>query len=313
MNERELLNKMKYLIKKKRPLEYICLELGLKEYEVFNLVEQIQQQGYIIDYVNDYFIMRRGQRQKEVKFDINGATQSKLMFISDTHLGSRFDRIDLLSEVYRQAEDLGITTVLHSGDLTDGFYPNRPHYDEETKVIGWCQMLDYVLEKYPHSNVIQTLFIGGNHDFCFQREFGRDIGEEISKHREDLVYLGDDSAEVDYGKTKIRLFHGSRKLGCTKDQKMRTYVESLPEDKVPDILLMGHYHNAAYMKYKQTHCFQVPAMIDPTPYATRAGFINEKGVWIANLTINNEGDIIHLESELMDLNDQKRLVHKKQR
>lgn len=313
MNEKELLNKLKYLIKKKRPLEYICLELGLQEYEVFNYVDIIQSQGYIIDYVNDVFIMRRGQRKKEIKYNLDDTTTTSLMFISDTHLGSRFDRLDLLNELYMQAEDLGINTILHAGDITDGFYPNRPHYDEETKVMGWCQMLDYVLENYPHSDYIKTLFIGGNHDFCFQREFGRDIGEEISKQREDLIYLGDDSAEVDYGKVKMRLFHGSRKLGCTKDQKMRTYLESLPEEKVPQILLMGHYHNATYMKYKETHCFQVPALIDPTPYANRAGFINEKGAWIANLTINEEGDIIHLESELMDLNDQKRLLYKRGR
>lgn len=50
----------------------------------------------------------------------------KLLFISDTHLGSKYDRLDILRYLYDLAEDEEINTVFHVGDLCDGAYPNRP-------------------------------------------------------------------------------------------------------------------------------------------------------------------------------------------
>ena len=42
MDEKEMMNKIKYLIKKKRPLKDILLDTGLKEYEVFGFVEMLK-------------------------------------------------------------------------------------------------------------------------------------------------------------------------------------------------------------------------------------------------------------------------------
>ena len=50
--EKELVNKLTYLFKKKKSLLEICKELELKDYEVIGLVELMKQDGELVDFVN---------------------------------------------------------------------------------------------------------------------------------------------------------------------------------------------------------------------------------------------------------------------
>lgn len=307
------MNKLKYLIKKKRCLENIELEMDLKDYEIFALIEKIEQEGYTINYENDRFFMQRVPRKKEQSIDLKKIEAKSILYVSDTHIGSKFARVDLLDKAYRIAHEQGIDTVLHTGDISNGIYYGRKDFEKETEVIGWFDSLDCVVNKYPSYANMTTYFIGGNHDATYKAEFGKDIGEAISQQRKDLIYLGEDSAELKLGRTKIRLFHGSRKLGCDRNSKMKVYYDSLPQNKQPDILLMGHYHHSGFMKHKDSYFVQCPALLDETPYASRMGYKNEKGVWILNLTADEYGDIIQLEPELLDFTESKQKVLKRKK
>lgn len=117
MNEKEMIGKIKYLIKKKRPLGDIATETGLKEYEVFGFVELIRQSGYQIDYADGYFSLRKDVVLKELGvYEMPKGENKKLLFLSDTHLGSKYDRLDLLNYLYDKAQEEGISTVFHVGD-----------------------------------------------------------------------------------------------------------------------------------------------------------------------------------------------------
>ena len=94
--------------------------------------------------------------------------------------------------------------------MTDGNYPNRPNHTYELRAHGVEEQLEYVIEKYPCKSGIKTIFITGNHDYTAIRNAGFDIGRAVAKERPDMIYLGQDVADVNYGKTKIRLFHGSK-------------------------------------------------------------------------------------------------------
>ena len=52
METKELCNKIKYLVKKKKGFIEICNELQLKDYEVIGLIGLMKQDGELIDYVN---------------------------------------------------------------------------------------------------------------------------------------------------------------------------------------------------------------------------------------------------------------------
>ena len=51
-NTKELCNKLRYLVNKKRSFDEICNELGLKDYEVLGLISLMRQNGVLIDYVD---------------------------------------------------------------------------------------------------------------------------------------------------------------------------------------------------------------------------------------------------------------------
>jgi predicted phosphodiesterase len=310
--EDELKLKVKNLIKQKKSLEQITNELQLKTYEIFGLVELLKQDGYAIDFIEDRFSFIKETPVKENDaYNLPIGENHRLLFISDTHLGSKYDRLDILRYLYDRAQNEGIDTVLHVGDMVDGSYPTRSNHQYELRAHGADEQLEYVVKKYPFRDGIKTYFINGNHDYTHQRNDGFDIGRAIDREREDMVYLGQDVADLKYGKIKIRMFHGAKGSAYARSYKLQKYVEQIPQEEIPDILLMGHYHNSFYMKYAGIHCFQVPSTLDQTPYARSLGMANEKGAWDVTFTTDSKDNILTLQPELIDMSNGKRLIKKR--
>ena len=188
--EKELINKLKYLIKKKKSLKEICEELELKDYEVIGMVKLLSEQGYNVDYVNGELILVKKLVENDYVYEVpNNLEELKLLIISDTHLCNKADRLDILNYIYDKADSRGIKHVLHVGDLTDGIYTNRPQQNSELRVYGFDEHLDYVVEKYPKADDITTYFVGGNHMATYFKNGGSDLGKAVSRERKDLVYL----------------------------------------------------------------------------------------------------------------------------
>ena len=193
--EKELRDKIKYLINKKKTLQAICESLELKDYEVIGLIELMKQDGELVDYVNGEIIRLKHPKPNDDIYEIQHKLEKlKLLLISDTHLASKYDRLDILRYLYHKAEDKGINYVLHSGDLTDGL-SGRPQQLYDLKEISYTGQRDYVIDKYPHSE-IPTYFIAGNHDLWWVRQCGADICRDIANQRQDLHYLGSDCADL---------------------------------------------------------------------------------------------------------------------
>ena len=159
--EKELINKLKYLINKKKSLAEICQELELKDYEVVGIVELLKQNGELIDFVNGEIVkLKKPVKNNDVYEVKNDLEHLKLLLISDTHLCSKYDRLDILRYLYDKAEDLGVKHVLHSGDFTDG-RSNRPEHVYELKEASFEGQIDYCVEKYPTFSG-KTYVISGN-------------------------------------------------------------------------------------------------------------------------------------------------------
>ena len=50
--EKEIINKLKYLINKGKSLKDICSELELKDYEVVGLITMLKNDGWLVDYIH---------------------------------------------------------------------------------------------------------------------------------------------------------------------------------------------------------------------------------------------------------------------
>ena len=286
-----------YLIKKKKPyINTIIKDLDIKEYEVYGLVEMLKKEGYLFDIQDNQVVKVKPIKENDIYVVPNNLDHIKLLLISDTHLASKYDRLDILRYLYAKAEDNNINYVLHSGDLTEGL-SGRPEQLYELKENSYTGQRDYVIDKYPKSN-IPTYLISGNHDIWWYKKCGADICKDISNHRQDLIYLGSDCEDIKIGKLRIRLYHGKGGSSYAKSYKLQKYLDSIPIEERPHILQTGHIHQSFYMKQNTTHCFQTSCLQDLTPFERSMGFNNDKSCWWLDIDMDNKGNPVNIKQEL---------------
>lgn len=296
--EKEILERVKKLIKSKKGIKEISEELKLKEYEVIGLVEILKESGMNVEYKEGEIIILREPRRKEEIYEIPIIKDTiKMCMISDTHLASKYDRVDIIKYIYEKAERLGVDCILHSGDFTDG-RSNRPEHIYELREMSYEGQVDYYVEKYPKSNIIKTYVIAGNHDDWWYKINGSEIVKSIARRREDIVYLGSGCADLKIGKLRVRLFHGKGGISYAKSYKVQKYVDSIPQKELPVILQTGHIHQSFYMKSDRTHCFQTSCLEDQTPFCKNMGFSNDKSCWWVEVDLDQHGNIVNIRQQL---------------
>jgi predicted phosphodiesterase len=294
----ELIEKLaKYLQLKKEPrVDDILKELNIKEYELCGLIEMMKKYGYLYEIIGEKVVKLAQKKRSEVYEVPSKLEHLKLLLISDTHLASKYDRLDILRYLYAKANEKSVDYVLHSGDLTEGV-SGRPQQQYELRELSYTGQRDYVIDKYPKSD-IPTYFISGNHDAWWIQRCGADICKDIANHRPDLHYLGSDCEDLKIGKLKIRLYHGKGGGAYAKSYKLQKYLDSIPAEELPHILQTGHTHQAFYMKQGKTHCFQTSCLQDLTPFERSMGFNNDKSCWWVDVDMDDRGNPVKIKQEL---------------
>ena len=307
---KQICDKIYYMAKKKKSFVQICKDLELKDYEVAGLITMMHQQGYNIEYVNgEIIVMKTPPKHNDVYELPYNLKHLKLLLISDTHLASKYDRLDILKYLYDKAEKNGVKHILHSGDFTDG-RSNRPEQVYELREPSYEGQVEYCVEKYPTFSG-KTYVIQGNHDDWWYKSAGSEIVKSIAQQRDDIEYLGADVADMKIGNLKIRLFHGSGGSAYAKSYKLQKYLDSIPLAERPDILQTGHIHQSFYMKQDNTHCFQTSCLEDQTPYCRGKGLANDKSCWWVDVDFDDKGNIYNISPELETFGDKKMSLRRK--
>jgi len=310
MDRKAICDKIYYMAKKKKSFLEICKDLELQDYEVIGLVTLMAEEGYNIDFVDGEIVIRKVPKQNQDVYEIPyNLEHLKLLLISDTHLCSKYDRLDILRYLYAKAEDEGVQHVLHSGDFTDG-KSTRPEHIYELREPSYEGQVDYCVDKYPQFSG-KTYAIQGNHDDWWYKSTGSEIVKAIAKQRDDIVYLGPDVADLKIGKLKIRLFHGQGGGAYAKSYKLQKYLDTIPLEERPDILQTGHIHQSFYMKQDKTHCFQTSCLEDQTPYCRGMGLANDKSCWWVDVEFDDKGNIHKITPELETFGEKKLTLRKK--
>ncbi len=309
--ERKVLcDKIYEMARKRKSFDKICGELDLKDYEIIGLITLMNEAGYNIDYLNGEIIIRKTPPKNQDVYELPyNLEHLKLLLISDTHLGSKYDRLDILKYLYSKAEDKGVKYILHSGDFTDG-RSNRAEQVYELREPSYEGQVQYCINKYPKFSG-KTYAIQGNHDDWWYKSAGSEILKSIAKERDDIVYLGPDVADLKIGKLKIRLFHGSGGSAYAKSYKLQKYLDTIPLEERPDILQTGHIHQSFYMKQDKTHCFQTSCLEDQTPYCRGMGLANDKSCWWVDVDFDNKGHIYKITPELETFENKKIFMKKR--
>ena len=110
--------KLLKLISEDKTLNEISEILKLSQKQIFNYLTMIKNRGYDFNrhYFHDgnikySFIHQYGKPlNKEIIFS-KGVTKLHAIVISDTHIGSNFERLDLLNEVYEYCSKNSINII----------------------------------------------------------------------------------------------------------------------------------------------------------------------------------------------------------
>ncbi|MCM8767929.1 MAG: metallophosphoesterase [Candidatus Omnitrophica bacterium] len=255
-------------------------------------LKKMRKLGYNIE-ENEYLIELKPIVREVEKITIDNYDNGLIRFgaLADTHLGSIFERLDLLHTLYDIFEKEGINVVFHCGNYIDG--ESRINRNE-LYVRGLDGQVDYFVRNYPYKPNITTYFISGDdHEGWWQREMGfRNIGYYVQLMREklgmnDLKYIGYLEQDIelkrkDTGKTAIlRVAHMGGGSAYAISYTPQKIIESYINFK-PNILLLGHYHKAETGWYRNVFYAQVGCLQDQTTYmrklklqAVLGGFIFE--------------------------------------
>lgn len=221
----------------------------------------------------------------------DGSTEIRFGLIGDTQMGSKYTQLTHLHAFYDICKELGIDTVYHTGDLTEGL-KMRVGHEYELYTVSADDMRDDVVANYPYRFGITTHFITGNHDASIYKQVGYDIGQAITNLRPDMKYLGRDCAVIKLTPNcTLELRHpwdGTAYALSYKPQKM---IEAMESDSKPNILAIGHYHKAEYLFYRNIHCIQTGCFQSQTPFTRGKGIAINLGGWIVSIRVATDGTI----------------------
>lgn len=218
--------------------------------------------------------------------------------VSDTHLCCKESRLEALHAQYDLFTKEKITTVLHAGNIVDGYVP---------RINGGsvlCTSVDdqaqYVIDNYPSRKGITTHFItGDDHEGWWQKE-GFNFGAYLAflakdQGREDLNYIGHVEADVEVRsggkKTIMKVQHPGGGSAYARSYAGQKQVESFQGGEKPAILIQGHYHVSNYSIDRNVHIIGLPGFQDQTIFARKKRLRMEIGGAILEFKTDSGGAV----------------------
>lgn len=193
----------------------------------------------------------------------------------DSHLGSRYERLDVLNELYDEFAAVGVDRVFHTGNWVDGECRFNLH---DLHTHGMQQQIEYLVEKYPVRDGITTYAVwGDDHEGWWAKREGVDVGR-MAEHsfrdagRTDWVNLGFMESYVPaiHSQTgveaQILVAHPGGGSAYALSYSIQKILESLSGGEKPAIGLWGHYHKLWSGNIRNVWSAQTGTTCDQTPF-----------------------------------------------
>jgi predicted phosphodiesterase len=218
--------------------------------------------------------------------------------IADTHLASKYARLDVLNALYDVFENEGLQKVFLCGNNIDG----ESRYNQyDLLVRGVEGQSKYFIENLPQRQGIVTQFItGDDHEGWYIQREHINIGqyiEDMAKRmgRNDIQYIGHMERDIEIKGTKtsqiIRLIHGGGGSTYADSYTSQKYAESLQSGEKPRIVLVGHFHKFNFDYPREICIIQVGCVEDQTPYMRKKKILAHVGGTIVTLHQDDDGII----------------------
>jgi len=255
-------------------IEELSNKTGVLPKEIRKKIDELKLDKYnVVHKEHKYELSDQVAVGSEKKLDIKNWQGDVLRFgfVSDTHLGSKFERMDVLNALYDIYADEGIDTIYHGGNIVDGECRFNKY---EIHTQGLTPQVDYCINNYPKRKGVKTFFItGDDHEGWWIQRERINIGDHIQMKaekagRDDLQYIGHVEADIDLcedeGKSWMRIMHGGGGTAYALSYTPQKIVESYQGGEKPRILMLGHYHKIDYCFPREVHVIQMGCTEDQT-------------------------------------------------
>lgn len=154
---------IKILKKKKKTLEELSDTFNVPPKKIREIIKILQDKKIIVDNFSDGNMqLSRDMKVMQTKvIDMRKYEEIEFAigFTCDNHIGSKYERMDVLEALYDKFLEYGVKTVYNGGNWIDG-EARFNKYDIYVHGVN-DQILNFV-EKYPHRDGMVTEFIGGD-------------------------------------------------------------------------------------------------------------------------------------------------------
>jgi predicted phosphodiesterase len=219
----------------------------------------------------------------------------KIGVVSDNHCGSKYERRDVLNDLYDKFYEEGITQVLHAGNWIDGDARFNRHDLIAHGIEQQCQLL---AETYPRRDGITTYAVwGDDHEGWYSQREGIDVGsyaEGVMRKngREDWVNLGFMEAPIPLvnANSGVRVFlalvHPGGGSSYALSYAIQKIIESLEGGEKPAVGIYGHLHKLWAGNIRNVWCLITGCCQDQTPFMRK----NKLEAHVAGTIVSMEQD-----------------------
>lgn len=291
------------------------LNVGFDEFQA--MVHELRSEGYNISWVDTSIeLVRQLVTTDKLVIPVETLYNGKeyqFGIVADTHLGSRYERLDVLEVAYDTFLREGIKAVYLPGNMIDGYLKRINHFDLHPGMQGYTAQVEYFVENYPQREGITTYFItGDDHEGWWVKDAGINIGEYIqlkaeAAGRTDLVWIGHMEVDVELknetGSSIMRVVHPGGGSSYAVSYSTQKLVESYQGGEKPQILIVGHYHKMLLQFIRNVWVIQAGCVEDQTPFMRKKKLAAHVGFWIIRFHQAKTGEINRLNGEFFPFYD----------
>lgn len=212
----------------------------------------------------------------------------KFGVISDTHLGSQYTNDEEVYAVLEELNKAGCKELLIAGDLTEGMSGRNGHL-YELRHPGYRRQRNVAVDVFSTFNG-KVRAISGNHDLWYfnKGDTGALIVEDICKSLPDGEYLGEHEGSIFFNGARVDLWHGIDGASYALSYRMQKIVESLGEDKLPQMIIAGHDHKAEFIpNLRGVFALEAGCLQHQTPFMRMKKLRAMTGFWQIEICVRD--------------------------
>ena len=247
---------------------------------------------------DDIYLFNHGERElskdNRYQFYTDENNEFKFVAISDTRFGSKYQQLTILNDIYLKAYEMGYRNVILCGNISEGLFSVTNTYSDTNFLADTLEQVDYITQYYPYVDGMKTYFITGIKDEKHLKNNKINIGKRISDLREDMIYLGHNSCNIEIDKANMLVFSPKLEKTYTVSYRPQQQVDSFRSEDKPDILLYGGLLQMEKMTYRSVKCISVPSVCATTKEMSDKRYANTVGAWYITVTTDKYGNLLNV-------------------